>query len=103
MTRSNVRSLCTALVLALSLTLAACGGGGAPTKGTGDGTVSAVSAEKREITIDHGEIPGIMGAMTMTFTVDDPKILGGVAPGAKVSFDVEVRGNDYVVTGVRPR
>ncbi|RIK99302.1 MAG: copper-binding protein [Proteobacteria bacterium] len=103
-TRSGIASLGAALVLALGLSLAACGGGSeAPTQGTGKGTVAGVSVEKQEITLDHGEIPGVMGAMVMTFSVSDPKVLEGVSPGAKVEFDVEVRDGEYFVTGVRPR
>lgn len=90
------------LVLALSVSLAACGGG-TPTHGTGKGTVAAVDAAKGEITLDHGDIPGIMGAMTMTFAVSDKKILDGVAPGAKVEFDVDATGAEPRVTAIRAR
>jgi Cu/Ag efflux protein CusF len=46
----------------------------------------------------------MMGAMTMTFSVRDPKLLEGVAPGAKVEFDVvhEADG-EYVVEAIRER
>jgi Cu/Ag efflux protein CusF len=90
------------LALGLALGLAACGEP-APTKGTGKGTVVGTDAAKREITLDHGAIGELMGAMTMTFTVADPKLLDGFAPGAKVEFDVEQKGDDYVVTAIRPR
>ncbi len=94
------RSFCAVLVLAVSL--AACGSG-TPDHGTGKGTVAAVDAAKGEITLDHGDIPGVMGAMTMTFSVPDKKILDGVTPGAKVEFDVEVVKGDYRVTAIRSR
>lgn len=93
-----MRSRCVVLVLALLL-LSACGG--APTQGRGQGTVVGVDAAKQEITLDHGDIPGVMGAMTMTFAVADPKLLEGVAPGAKVEFDVEEQAGRYVVRSVR--
>jgi len=97
----KIRSLGAGLVLVLALALAAC----KPhvTHGTGQGTVAGVDLAKHEITLDHGDVPGIMSAMTMTFAVSDPKILEGVAPGAKVEFDVEVRDGEHVVTGIRPR
>ena len=94
------RSICAALVLVVSL--AACRSG-TPDHGTGKGTVAAVDANKGEITLDHGDIPGVMGAMTMTFSVPDKTILAGVTPGAKVEFDVEVVKGDYRVTAIRPR
>jgi Cu/Ag efflux protein CusF len=94
-------SFAAALVVALALSLAGCKG--QQTKGTGKGTVAGVDAAKQEVTLNHGEIPGMMGAMTMTFAVSDPKLLEGVAPGAKVEFDLEHRDGAYVVTGIRPR
>ena len=93
------RSFCAVLVLVVSL--AACKAN--PTHGTGKGTVAAVDLAKSEITLDHGDIPGIMDAMTMTFAVPDPKILEGVAPGAKVEFDVEVVNGEHRVTAIRAR
>jgi Cu/Ag efflux protein CusF len=89
-------------VLILSISLAACGGD-APKRGTGQGTVSGVDAEKGEITLDHGDIPGIMMAMTMTFPVSDKKMLEGLAPGAKVEFDVDASGAEPRVTAIRAR
>ncbi len=94
------RSFCAVLVLAVSL--AACGSG-TPTHATGTGTVAAVDASKGEITLDHGDIPGLMGAMTMTYSVPDKKILASITPGAKVEFDVEVVKGDYRVVAIRPR
>ena len=96
----KVRSFCAVLVLAVSL--AACGSG-TPDHGTGQGTVAAVDATKGEITLDHGDIPGVMGAMTMTYSVPDKKILESVTPGAKVEFDVQVVNGDYRVTAIRAR
>jgi Cu/Ag efflux protein CusF len=92
------RSFCVVLVLVVSL--AACKAN--PTHGTGQGTVAADLA-RSEITLDHGDIPGIMDAMTMTFAVRDKKILEGVAPGAKVEFDVEVVKGEHRVTAIRAR
>ena len=98
------RSFCAVLMLAASLTtsLAACGSD-TPDHGTGQGTVAAVDATKGEITLDHGDIPGVMGAMTMTYSVPDKKILESVTPGAKVEFDVQVVNGDYRVTAIRAR
>jgi Cu(I)/Ag(I) efflux system periplasmic protein CusF len=89
-------------VLIFSISLAACGGDAAK-HGTGQGTVSSVDAAKGEITLDHGDIPGVMMAMTMTFPVSDKKILEGVAPGAKVEFDVDASGAQPRVTAIRVR
>jgi Cu/Ag efflux protein CusF len=90
-----------ALVVVLATSLAACKGDSS--HGTGNGTVTGVDLAKSEITLDHGDIPGIMSAMTMTFSVPDKKLLDGVAPGAVVEFDIEVVNDEYRVTGIRTR
>lgn len=97
----KIRTAFAAVGLAIALSLAACRS--EPTSGTGQGTVAGVDAAKQEITLDHGEIPGMMGAMTMTFAVSDPKLLEGVAPGAKVEFDLAYENGAYLVTGIRAR
>ena len=91
------RSFCVVLVLVVSI--AACKAN--PTRGTGTGTVAAVDVGNSEITLDHGDIPGIMGAMTMTYAVPDKKVLEGVAPGAKVEFDLKVVNGEQRVTAIR--
>lgn len=94
-------SLRAGLALVLLLGAAACGDAGTQ-RGTGQGEVVAVDAAAGEITLDHGEIPGVMGAMKMSFPVSDPKLLEGVAPGQTVEFDVEYQGGMYTVKGLRP-
>jgi Cu/Ag efflux protein CusF len=39
----------------------------------------------------------------MTYAVPDGKILEGVAPGAKVEFDMEVVNGENRVTAIRAR
>lgn len=48
-----------------------------------EGTVVAVNGTN-EIVVDHHEIKGLMGAMTMPFDVDDPALLRGVVPGDQI-------------------
>jgi protein SCO1 len=48
--------------------------------------VQSVAPAQKQIEISHEEIPGFMPAMTMSFDVADPKLLDGVAPGARVAF-----------------
>jgi len=89
------------LVVVLAASLAACKRD--VTHGSGKGTVAGVDLAKSEITLDHGDIPGIMSAMTMTYSVPDKKLLDGVAPGAKVEFDIDVVNGETRVTGLRAR
>lgn len=90
-----------ALAAALLLALPACAEQ-ATQSGTGQGKIVAIDTENAEITLDHGEIPGLMGAMTMPFPVSDPKLLDGLQPGQQVEFDLEYRGGMYTVKGIRP-
>ncbi len=96
-----VRGLGLALGAALLFTLSACPANMAQT-GTGQGTIVAIDTENAEITLDHGEIPGLMGAMTMPFPVSDPKLLENLQTGQQVEFDLEYRGGMYTVHGIRP-
>jgi len=100
--RTRSASFPVLLALALLLAVAACGENGVQS-GTGQGSVVAVDTAAGEITLDHGEIPGVMGAMKMSFPVADPKLLDGVQPGQSVEFDVEYRGGMYTVTAIRPK
>jgi Cu/Ag efflux protein CusF len=90
-----------ALAAAAALALLACGGepSGAPSRA--HGTVRGIGAATSEVTIEHGEIPGLMDAMTMTFSVDDPTLLAGLAVGDEVDFFVKQDGDRYVVTEIR--
>lgn len=100
---SKSRLVLGAACAALLAIASACGAGGnGAQSGTGEGKVVAVDAAAGEITLDHGAIPGMMGAMTMSFPVADPKLLEGVDPGERVSFDLEYRGGMYTVKAIRP-
>lgn len=68
----------------------------------GHGTVKSVDESAGTVTIDHGDIPGLMMGMMMTFSVSDADLLGGVGPGQVVDFRVRKNGDRYLVTDVRP-
>jgi len=91
----------TICALVLVAALAACGRSEDVQSGTGRGTVVAVDVEKRVVVLDHGKIPGVMGAMKMSFEVKNPRILEGIAPGQDVEFEVERLGDQYRVTTIR--
>ena len=102
MSAPRFRNRSLAALLALALALAACSEASSQT-GTAHGTVVAVDAGQGQVTLDHGEIPGLMGAMTMTFPVSDARILEGVAAGQQVEFDVQYADGSYTVTRIAPR
>jgi Cu/Ag efflux protein CusF len=87
--------------IALSIALFGCGGEPPGTAKPGHGVIRGLDVRAALVTIEHGEIPDLMMAMTMTFSVDDPTLLEGVAVGDEVDFLVEQDGERYVVTQIR--
>jgi Cu/Ag efflux protein CusF len=60
-----------------------------PAQAHGMGTVIIVKTDQNMVVVDHQDIPGFMGAMTMGFTVTDPSLLDHVAAGDMVRFTIE--------------
>ena len=54
------------------------------------GEVISTDAGKKLITVKHGDIPGLMPAMTMTYQVAEPKQIESLQPGDKISADLVV-------------
>lgn len=57
------------------------------------GEVISIDAAHKIITIKHGDIPGLMPAMTMGYQVVEPKQLEGLRPGDTVGADLVVSDN----------
>jgi len=96
------RKLICIAVAGLALALGAVGCGDPVTPGQAHGVVKAVALEEHKVTLDHGEIPGMMQAMTMEFRVAPGVSLEDIAPGTEVNFRVEHEGGKYTVTEIRP-
>lgn len=54
------------------------------------GEVISADAAKKLITVKHGDIPGLMPAMTMTYQVAEPKQIETLQPGDKITADLVV-------------
>ncbi len=52
------------------------------------------------VRVNHEEIPGLMGAMTMSFAVADTSLLRGLAEGDSIRFTLTVTGDDIEITGL---
>ena len=52
--------------------------------------VIAVELPRKRITVKHGDIPGLMLAMTMSYVIAIPKEAESLAPGDKISADLVV-------------
>jgi Cu/Ag efflux protein CusF len=79
----------------------ACGGDGEA--GDGTGVVRALGTGGATVTLEHGDIPGLMQAMTMEFTVARPELLRGVEVGDTVDFHVVSEGGSYTITELREK
>lgn len=54
------------------------------------GKVVSIDKTAKSVVVDHGEIPGFMGAMTMPYPVKDASLLDNLSPGDSVNADVVV-------------
>src|SRR5438046_4432950 len=66
-----------------------------------NGQVLSVEAPRKQLTIKHGEIKGLMPAMTMPYSVRDDKLLADVAPGDLVDATLVVVSNDAYLTAIK--
>jgi Cu/Ag efflux protein CusF len=55
--------------------------------------VISVDVPRKLIVVKHGEIPGLMPAMTMSYAVLDSKDIESLYPGDKISFKLVVADN----------
>jgi Cu/Ag efflux protein CusF len=68
----------------------------------GTGAVVATDPRRLEVTISHGELAGLLPAMTTAFAVRAPELLPGITAGTRVHFDVRRQGGGMVVTRLTP-
>ena len=64
------------------------------------GVVRVVAPEINRIFIEHGDIPGLMEAMTMAFEPEDPKMLNGLAPGDSVRITLQKKGERVILVAI---
>lgn len=61
------------------------------------GKVVSLDAEKKKVTLNHEDIPGLMKAMEMPFSVANAKVLEGIKAGDQVHGKLKVKGGDYII------
>ena len=67
-----------------------------------DGEVRRIDKARGAVLLKHGEIKSVnMGAMTMSFKLQDPKMADQLKEGDKVKFAVEQKGDDLIITSIR--
>lgn len=57
------------------------------------GEVISADPANKLLTVKHGDIPGLMPAMTMTYQVAEPKQMETLQPGDKITADLVVSEN----------
>jgi Cu/Ag efflux protein CusF len=57
------------------------------------GEVISADAANKLLTVKHGDIPGLMPAMTMTYQVAEPKQMETLQPGDEINADLVVSKN----------
>ena len=55
--------------------------------------VISVNVPEKMLTVKHGDIPGLMPAMTMNYLVADEKQIAPLKPGDKISADLVLGEN----------
>jgi protein SCO1/2 len=56
---------------------------------------------RREVTVKHDDIPGFMPAMTMGYSVKEPALLDGIAPGDLFTATLVLEGSDLFLTNLK--
>ncbi len=62
------------------------------------GTVHDVQVERGQALVEHEDIPGLMPAMTMSFDVPDPAVVGRLRSGQVIDFELAFDGKSYAIT-----
>ena len=83
-----------AFCFTLALLAGACGGSSDHREYKLQGQILTVSADHKEATIKHEDIPGFMSAMTMPYKVRDTKEYESLAPGDLINATLVVVSND---------
>lgn len=66
---------------------------------SGRGIIRSLNPQQSQVTVAHEPIPALRWpAMTMTFTIRDQALLRGFTRGDPVQFELERRGESYVIT-----
>jgi len=66
------------------------------------GVIKGLDASGHVATIDHQEIPGFMGAMTMGYPVKDQAEFNKLKVGDAITATVNVKGDDMWVSDFKP-
>jgi protein SCO1 len=89
------------VVLAAAALFAACGSKSNQRSYTVHGQVLSVTPDRQEAMVKHGEITGLMPAMTMPYKIKERAELNAVKPGDVIDATLVIVENDAFLTGVK--
>jgi len=89
------------IIMAAGIASAACGGRTKQRTYTLQGQVLSVEVPRKQLTIKHEEIRGLMPAMTMPYEVRDAQLLNGLSPGDLVNATLVIGTNEAHLTTIR--
>jgi len=70
--------------------------------GEGTGVVRKINVAEQTITLDHGNIPSVMPAMTMAYKVANPTFLQSTKPNESVRFTLtRSEGGEFLITAIQ--
>jgi Cu/Ag efflux protein CusF len=64
------------------------------------GRIVSVETAKKQVTVDAGDIPGFMAAMTMGYSVKNPDQLTPLSAEDQITADVVVNGSDVSLENI---
>ena len=92
------RGVCALAIVLITVITSACErADGGPGTYSAHGTVEDVDPENGQILIDHGDVEGLMPAMTMNFVMSDQDLLATLATGQVIDFEIHFTGRSYEV------
>src|SRR5215470_5664356 len=65
------------------------------------GQILGIDPDRKEAMIKHGDIPGLMPAMTMSYKMKDAGLLNGVKPGDTIDATLTIVPNNAYITQVK--
>src|SRR5262245_60045461 len=89
------------IVLAIAFAAAACGRGTDERSYKLQGQVLAVDAARKQLTVKHEEITGLMPAMTMPYEVREATLLDGLAPGDLINATLIIETNNAYLSTLK--